>query len=185
MANKGMRKPEKWLTTKCAVCGKDIVHPVCVNRVTCSRACMKKHLAAQKKRKTCPSCGKEFVPHRRETLYCSGECYRKRQGKEEFKKRECVVCGNPFLPTHRDTRTCSLDCRFILRDLNQQMKDAERVEQELKKALAGQSYAAPIEDPWANESSAYMLHPSFVPCDSMAFCQASQTTYTRLEVYHQ
>lgn len=69
--------------------------------------------------KVCLYCGKEFVAHRKDNLYCSRKCgdiaIRLRKGircnpnTEPFHKI-CAVCGKPFDTYREATVTCSSEC---------------------------------------------------------------------------
>ena len=66
--------------------------------------------------KTCPVCGKKFVPPRTKLnqIYCSSVCNAIRKKKPLIEKI-CPVCGKSFAVKHRDSKRifCSHDCSYI------------------------------------------------------------------------
>ncbi len=87
----------------------------------CSEECKKKnrklHLPVQK----CRNCGVEYVPTRKNSVFCSKTCagtYWRRQH-PKVKKQEpvvlhkliCEICGKEFLNRKSDTNCCSPECR--------------------------------------------------------------------------
>ena len=66
--------------------------------------------------KTCPFCGKEFIPpHRQDQIYCSDVCRDKakwEKKKRVLTERICLVCGKEFMPTVNKQVCCSPECTF-------------------------------------------------------------------------
>lgn len=73
-----------------------------------------------KKEKTpikCKQCGKEFIPYRAGTLFCSPECghtYRyehaPKKAPKVFEPRVCPICGMMFVPSAYQQKYCGETC---------------------------------------------------------------------------
>lgn len=94
-------------TGACKVCGKIFEKQWPYTQTTCSERCRMKWLRGKgMKMKTCPLCGKEFIPNSPRQKYCKGRHYRK-----------CTVCGKQFEIKfeYNPTQACSKECKEVLK----------------------------------------------------------------------
>lgn len=65
----------------------------------------------------CIICGDEICDAKRESRFCSGNCYSKyrRANKLDYEDRVCIICGSSFSTSkYGKTKTCSTKCRGAL-----------------------------------------------------------------------
>lgn len=89
----------------CVECGKRFLAAQTTSKY-CSQGCLDKSNQQKKQLRvrTCPTCGKEFVPRsNRDNPFCSMECYRSTQ-------HTCEWCGRLFIGSP-EARFCSLSCQ--------------------------------------------------------------------------
>jgi len=84
----------------------------------------------------CLHCKKEFIPKRKDQLYCSPKCrklaYKKRKyRKEKLQIKTCPVCSAKFATTNTAQIYCSVKCRS--KAIRERYK--QKHEQELKKYM--------------------------------------------------
>ena len=123
----------------CVVCGVELHPEAHKNRKTCSSACSaannrrrnlenyrKKAVAKEPVTQKCVRCGKPFIKHRSNHIFCGGAC-RKAQtqdiimgrnagSNQEAKIRNygsavCRVCGAEFIKRSHNSEICSAACR--------------------------------------------------------------------------
>lgn len=66
--------------------------------------------------KTCPYCGKTFIPYRENHTFCSKRCYdfaykKEHEERLDLSERKCPQCGRMFKPKRRKSVYCSRECR--------------------------------------------------------------------------
>ncbi|MCI8623781.1 MAG: hypothetical protein HFG26_08975 [Provencibacterium sp.] len=83
-------------------CGQQRLCPACAPRRT------------SKEPKTCPVCGKAFIPHIKTQTYCSARCRAIQRAAEQAKERytvRCTVCGREFQAGYKHAHYCGAKCR--------------------------------------------------------------------------
>ncbi len=131
---KGGRGPQKWYCGKsckekarqnslsdktCVVCGKLLTLEQMRNRTgTCSRACARiitKQNTANRRRRICPICGKQFAASRAHngglSRCCSRTCADKLGRYYQGAERNCRHCGVAFAPKQSNQIFCSDRCK--------------------------------------------------------------------------